>query len=170
MHWLSLSPSLFLYYSVSLSLHGFLHHLCGLVCLSISMSTDLLYLLSQLTPLSLSLPFFPALFFPFSVSLHLYSVLLSLSLSLFLSLYPSAYSATCLSFSNSPFIYLSSVWLSVSMSVSPFSSTGIKNPVIHQDWPLFTSFSSVTWDLLASSPVGELSIVFCTFSIQCYGL
>ena len=87
---LSLSLSLFLYYSVSLSLHGFLHHLCGLVCLSISMSTDLLYSLSLLTPLSVSLPFFPALFFPFSVSLHLYSVLLSLSLSLFLSLYPSA--------------------------------------------------------------------------------
>ena len=126
LHWLS--RSLFLYSSVSLSLHGFLHHLSGLVSVSISVSTDLPYLLSLLTPLGLSLPFFPAL--SPSPSLFLFISLLSYSLSpcLYFSLSISlpAYSTTCLSFSNSPFISLSSVWLSISMSVSPFSSTGIK--------------------------------------------
>jgi len=80
LHWLS--RSLFLYSSVSLSLHGFLHHLSGLVSVSISVSTDLPYLLSLLTPLGLSLPFFPAL--SPSPSLFLFISLLSYSLSPYL--------------------------------------------------------------------------------------
>ena len=109
--------------------------------------------------------------FPFSVSLHLSSVLLSLSLSLFL--YLSAcllYHLSFLSFSNSPFISLSSVWLSISMSVSPFSSTGIKKScdtsgLASVYWLFHSVTSRSSWFFIC------WGIVDCVMhiSIQCYG-
>ena len=123
------SRSLFLYSSVSLSLHGFLHHLSGLLSVSPALCPQICIYYHCPPPKSFSAFLPSSVPFSFSVSLHLSSVLLSLSLSLFLSFYLSAcllYHLSFLSFSNSPFISLSSVWLSISMSVSPFSCTGIK--------------------------------------------
>ena len=139
-------------------------------CLSSSVSTDLLYLLSLLTPLSLSLPLFPAL--SHSPSLFLFISLLSYSLSpyLYFSISLPAYSTTCLSFSNSPFISLSSVWLSISMSVSPFSSTGIKKScdtsgLASVYWLFHSVTSRSSWFFIC------WGIVDCVMhiSIQCYG-
>ena len=61
------------------------------LCLSISVSTDLPYLLSLLTPLSLSLPFFQLCPLPllcFSSSLFCLTLSLLISISLFLSVCP----------------------------------------------------------------------------------